>query len=231
MYKRIFKWGEDERGIEGWLMKDMPHFDSAYGLGVAHDTLEHFDNGDCISDELQAFGAIVFGRILGGYWAMQRGDYSGERRPAVQLAADLVEFIFRNDATIPARATRPLPSDDYDVEPVLADIAACTVEHALREQTCWDEWEPKSREEMESIMRDAVSWMRVGYRRAQRRWAHGNPEQFACLFYDLEAKVDELTKRGPERGEWCEMDELHISVSPSGMDFKIRVVEYRDPYA
>lgn len=240
MFKRIFKWDEDERGIEGWIMRDMPHFDAGTGLTVAHDILEHFDNGTELEDEMQAFGAIVYGRVEGGYWSLiANGHYT---KPAEVLSRDLSEFLFGHGqiATLQDRVTRPIGTDDdYGTEETFAAIAAETLRLGERD---WDPEEDEhgndieltnaQKEAMRETMRRAVSWMRVGYRRAQRRWKFSNRETFASMFYELERKIEDVTKQGRfgYGDEFTTHDELHVSVGRN-FDFVVKVKEYRDPYA
>lgn len=71
MIHRIFEWREDqELGGYGWIMKGQPTFNASTGLGIAHDTLEHFANRyGSIADEMLAFGAILRVRVEGGYFS------------------------------------------------------------------------------------------------------------------------------------------------------------------
>jgi len=73
MIRRYKKETSDQSGV-GWLMIGAP---STYfpigGMGVAHDLLEHrpTDSGT-IEEELQALGAMIYIRGVGGFFHRER---------------------------------------------------------------------------------------------------------------------------------------------------------------
>ncbi|UUZ75477.1 hypothetical protein LP414_27565 [Polaromonas sp. P1(28)-13] len=108
MIHRIFEWREDqELGGEGWIMKGQPTFNASRGLGIVHDTLEHFANRyGSITDEMLAFGSILRVRVEGGFFCRQYNP-----NPAFHLSGDLARMMekLRFDENIDrAPPTRPL---------------------------------------------------------------------------------------------------------------------------
>lgn len=210
----------------GWIMRDMPHFDTSLGFGVAHDVLEHFDHGDCVTDEFQAFGAILWGRVNGCYASLAETGVSEFSHKS--LASDLGEMLVREKLVIPDVRTRPLADDGYEPEKKLDELRMLiwqSVAHFDDELN----GTPTFRG-YDAAVDLTLAWMRVGYRRAARRWGHTNPESLASMFWEMEREVDALTKRGPEWRELRENDMLIVSVTPARMKYMVRLDPYKDPF-
>jgi hypothetical protein len=88
-----FRYAEDEEfGSMGWIPLSQPAFNASEGLGVAHDTMEHFTLDGTMEEEMLAFGSIFFIRVETGY--LLQNNYSGYS-PGKILAGDVSGF-FRN---------------------------------------------------------------------------------------------------------------------------------------
>lgn len=180
-------------GETGLKLKDAPTSDTMYaareGILIAHDLLEHqngpADIGD-IGDELEALGAIWY--VRGEY-----GDIT--RRPNVntphQHVASDVDDMLRKVA------------EDPSLMPYCRRTRACVVDEDLQdicrigEETARKEWnynneEPMPRGLIDEYMRAALGRMRIGYRKAARRFK----DQRAAnrLFWNVVAAIDRTIK-------------------------------------
>ena len=216
MVKREFTWGEDQNGTEGWILDGMPHFDASYGLTVAHDCLEHFDLGDQITDEWQAFGAMLYGRGMCG------SLYGPYHTTASNMASDIVRFLADTEFTTPVRRTTRHWDDC--VEDELAQLGREILKGIRSEyDSCGWDGLPKGKDRT-NLVRNVLDWVRVGYRRAERRWKHIGPGSLDYLFVQIR---DEVDKKSRHR----EFDEkLIVRFSPTTAEFSVQVLTLDDLY-
>lgn len=166
------------------------------GLGVAHDTLEHglHDNGT-VAAEFQAFGAMVFVRGLCDYWR-ERGNI---RPPHEHIGSiqDIMERVHDGTQILEAApTTQPLRNER--AEQIIAD----SVFYALREAKEADskyglDYRFLTPEQAEHFR----NWMRIGYRRACRRYAGLDPYDVQYCFGKIETGADKLLKHAEEGQE------------------------------
>lgn len=194
-------------GFMGWRPNWIPHFDPSSGLGVAHDVLEHArrDPGT-IESEFQAFGAIVWLRGESGWFYEHRPHASDI---AWQMASDFMqqaEYLDGEGRKLhPAPKTRPLAYDgaeDMVQRCVTKGLALIRSEH--------EDGYLHGLIDRES----AVSYMRMGYRAAERRL--GDSFGAASLFDRISEGADrhlknaepgmELTLRVDTRAFRVQMD-------------------------
>ena len=213
MSRHVFDWKEDqEYGGYGWVLRGCPHFNAtAYGRTLAHDVLEHFKPkyGD-LTDEMLAFGAMVWGRVQGGWFY----NLTYNPSPAYHMAADLSRFLHdhycdpHTHSLLDPGATRRL-NDDMEDE----------IEAALRQAVKNANAEYADEETGELFTMGATvermrGWMRRGYRAAARRYKGNRPEELCWLFDALAAHIDKRHTHADE-GE-----ELVITIDPQSMTFK-----------
>jgi hypothetical protein len=194
-----FVWGHDEdRGMSGWVLASMPHFDPVQGFALAHDMLEHTDTYPGMEGEAMAFGGICYIRIEGGYMDEERssrGARPDRHEYAITLGYELANFFeHENDdhgGWVIERTEEP-PVDDEELELLFADIARETSRQGQKE-FLWSEDEEERREHRRDMRKAAVSiipWLRRGYRKCEAFWEAGNPQQMSCLFRDIESTID-----------------------------------------
>jgi len=197
-----------EWGCVGWRFAGNDAFRPADPRINAHDLLEHFpeDTGQDISGELQAIGAIWYGRIQSGV----------VYQPPV-AARDLADCVLRNsnelrqvlqEEIVVRGATRRTLSNPPDEPPVddpvmdrcLREVVSLgmdamlkrlrTEEYVASIQTLLELGgeavsraifaENHRRLESGEIQRAALSWIRKGFRRAHERY--GSPQRLGNLY-------------------------------------------------
>jgi hypothetical protein len=207
-------------GMNGWRQADKPHFDPLMGLTVAHDILEHFPNGtESPADEFQALGAAYFIRGETGY--MQRNGNINP--PAKHIASDfpdIFQHIIHENMSLPyAPKTRKIDLDYVE------NFIAATLQEAeklLKEE--FGDWDDFIERALELLPRVA-DWIRIGYRRAARRYSRWQ-DNAVEIFDQISEKADKALKRA-EIG-----DKLIVSFSLKMGEAKIRhVPAYEEEYA
>lgn len=219
-FVREFEWAEDEElGGEGWMLKGAPYgFNVAFGLGVAHDTLEHFPNKyGGIENEMLAFGSIMYLRAEGGYWY----NVGSFRSPAESMASDVYKFLVEDqELQIQPRKTRKL-EEDSEPELVLADMETEFCKLWESEGYHGDPHERWTLEEGLQAFRKAADWIRTGYRMAVARYP-GHPSEWAYLFDQMVREVD----KQHSRADYGEI--LRVSVDLQRTTYSLKRIWARD---
>lgn len=181
---------DDDYGSFGWRPKWQPTFNALRGIAVAHDCLEHFPNDDAsVEAELQALGASWFIRGETGYFF----DYGwGDRDPVRNIAAEISQLV---EETLNAGQLLPEPPSarplDAGVERMLKRVAAAGIDDA---QT---EWRHRGTDEpfpADWNVRSVLGWLRLGYRKAKRRYRHISQYQVKEVFWQIEKGADRLLR-------------------------------------
>lgn len=204
-YTRYFDWKDSANFEPGWIMRGMPNFDPIGSLGMAHDVLEHLTpNDDSMEAEMRAFGVIVWGRGMSGWFYRANSRYT----VAATLSHDLCEFIrnhYLGGETLheapPGRGRKRL--DDDDAERILFDVFRETLKATRRSAPDYmddDEEIADLRHYAAGFMRTAMPWMRMGFRQAERRYRDSNPDEFTWMFEQLESEFRNTAYTG-EFGE------------------------------
>ncbi len=170
-------------GSLGWRPKNDYDADPLSGMATAHDTLEHFeDDIGRISDELQAFGAMMWGRGEGG-WFWQNTMYC----PGANMASDLPELY-----------------SHYHHQGMYFGPAPRRTNRLNDECECWlDKFRSQSIRNAKDMYGVDMSdvrrfigwcrdWMRIGYRRARRRFRNISACQFTYAFEEISRRADKL---------------------------------------
>jgi hypothetical protein len=211
-YTRTFVWGEHEdSGITGWLMERMPHFDPVSpDFGMAHDVLEHLDRGCKFSDELQAFGSMLYIRALSGWWY----DRGSHHTPAQQMASDLANFLHREDFVVDRVRANKLDDIDDCAEDELAAVIEETAKSVWAEA---DEEDTLTEDELRLTLIDVAGWMRKGFRRCYHRYHRRSPGEMGAFFESLCGELKPYGKRHPDYG-----DKLIVSINVEELTHKVR---------
>lgn len=220
MFKREFEWREDEEyGGWGWIPKGFPKFNAGRGMLVAHDTLEHFTNDSgTLEAEIRALGAMVLIRGEGGYF-WNKGSIQG---PEKSLGADLAHFYSElsngmhsdeGEFSMPPR-TRCLDTEgDYIIEQALKEGREL-FELERKYNGSESEVDEKKLKEWERKMR---GWLRIGYRKAVKRYHNALPHELSYLFDCVEEKIDTRFKSGEQ------YETLTVKVDPKKLSFRVEV--------
>lgn len=186
----------EDYGENGWRLLSQPGFDPLPGMAVAHDVFEHFPDGDdSPADEFQALGASYLIRGESDYWV-------GSNHPApVHIASDfpmILSHIVGYNMSLPSPVPFPRKLDSI-AEDALCDI----IKHARK--NIEDEWElssddPRysvSKETLDGYLNAALGWMRIGYRRAKKRYGD-KLWRVSRQFVEVQERADQLLKHADE---------------------------------
>jgi hypothetical protein len=212
-----FRWGQDDRGNNGWIPKGYPHFDAVAPGQFAHDCLEHFPRGlkhGQIADELLALGARLYIRVKSEWWWTQ----SFRINPPDQWAAEL-ELLMREmrdgGAAAPAVITEPLLDDDMDDEIEAAVSKAVRVANReLAYQGSYDDHGHPDYEVESELMQSMAAWVRRGYRACVARFKGRAAYDVMWLGQQLDEAVARYS-----RGD--EGDELIVRIHEKDMEYHI----------
>ncbi len=205
--KYVFTCAEHEDfGSLGWRLKSQPDFDPLTGMAVAHDILEHFPGGDgSPADEFQALGASI--HVRDGYYANgTAGDNIGSDFPEI-MRHIIYEHMHLNSAP------RTNPCDSW----VEAEITKAI--NVLERELEYMHLEP---DELASVRRcypDIRGWMRVGYRKALKRYKGLYKNDIQRLFREIEQEADRRLKYAEEGAE------LTVSLTLTALKAKITMKE------
>jgi hypothetical protein len=174
-----------EFGSLGWRLEDKPYFDPLGGMAVAHDILEHFPRcGDTIHDELQALGASL--------WVRESYPYNGN--PGENIASDF-PMIFAhavNDSMELRQPPRTYRLPDY----VEREIHTAVQRFKRMKQD--GDWVDEDGGIFKRAIQAIPGWLRIGYRRAVRRY-HGLDQASVCyLFRTIQTAADNTLKYAEE---------------------------------
>jgi hypothetical protein len=176
-YPSIDRSGRD-MGI-GWIERGAPDtYFPGSGMTVAHDLLEHKLHPKYgIEEELMAFGAMLFIRGQGGYFAQHGRKYTTWAENTCDELAEMLSN-YRN-AIAPCRSWR---LDDY-IEGEIGDVLHRT------KRSLADEF-PEAREVItDASFAHMVNWLRRGFRWAENRYRIGAANT-CYLFMQVQQEVD-----------------------------------------
>lgn len=181
---RWFTWVDGhhtEHGLAGWQMKGFEDLEPAADFGVAHDALEHHTLALGMDAEMQAFGAILYGR-----W--QR-DGLGLCRP---LAADVHDFLGTGAKwCTPCKRFTTLDDDDWS-ETAIAEFAK-ELKGMLVDSGNYDDSDM-----LDDRIKDMCEWIRRGFRRTARVWEnHYGHHAFLSAFDDIVREVKRIGSAEP----------------------------------
>jgi len=218
MYHTFTYKHDDERGYSGWVLNSKPFFDPMRGLGVAHDVLEEMPHGgEQPHDEAMALGAMIYGR------GAHCGVFFNPIETTIAYEFDeLFEHAFEEEGyrLQPAPNTRPLRGDEdrEETEELIQKII-----HILktRIQTIPNDLHLYTDAQIQQALEwlpHATSWLRIGFRRAAKRFYRLGRYEVYSLFQRIEKEVDKLK---PELG-----DQITVRVSYRRCDVNIYMREY-----
>ncbi|MPQ56254.1 hypothetical protein [Duganella sp. FT27W] len=213
-----FKWGRDERGMEGWVAEGYANFDVTMPGQFAHDVLEHLPRGlkhGQIADELMALGARLYARVKSEWWWSQGFRVGVPETWGMELVTLLTD-IRAAGLSEPALIVEPLLNDDMDDEIEAAlEYGALKANREFEYQASWDKslQGQASYDAQSELFQNMAAWMRRGYRACVARFKDRRPADIMWLgeLMDQEAKMY-------DRGE--EGDKLSVRVHEKDMEFE-----------
>lgn len=184
----------------GWREKGKQHFEPLKGLAVAHDCLEHFpDDGPEIEHEVQALGASLHVRGL----EINNTYHSYERWES--LESDMIELfrLYRYQDVkfnTPPRTTKLAADPEDQIDKLMSNLREF-LESEMNDED--DDRTTSAR--LDSFVPKVRGWLRVGYRRAVRRWRLES-WQICSVFNRISEKADKYLKIAEDG------DEIKVSV-------------------
>lgn len=197
----------------GWVPIDKPWFDVSSKDFLCHDVFEEFPGGcDQPHDEFQALGAYLWGRGRMRYMGLTREAQSfthvvmpvnaimecfrhafSDHSDDDYLRDDQVDRSFK---LIPAPAIKA--SKNIWLEGVLDEIMTQVQEWLMRalekdEDRRCDYWQTdEAINECLEYLVHLRNWIRIGWRRAQKRYANIDPWEVVLMFQSLEKQTSAL---------------------------------------
>jgi hypothetical protein len=198
-----FHYAEDqELGGMGWIPLKQLAFNASEGLGVAHDTMEHFTLDGSMEDEIMAFGSIFYIRVETGY--LLQNNYSGYS-PGKILAGDISGF-FRNawcagsNRILKPYVGRPRHLDtclEHDLEELCRE-AMRYLRDEIGDYGTATEWQD-FRAANPSIEDNMKRWVRAGYWKCKARYRGASCFELADAFDTIVRKVKDI--KHPDCGD------------------------------
>jgi len=162
------------------------------GGDFAHDTLEHFSpptDDDHILNEALALGTVWWGRV-GANWLNRSASYYTAEQGLVQLATSFAEEVHMSGEDLLPAKHRVLPdasSEGFAQDYLAPELAKCSLPDSAAV---------------------VLSWMRVGWVRADKRWGERSPgwtregrrHKFVSLFWDINSQTRNPHKCSEEEG-------------------------------
>lgn len=176
-----------EHDYTGWRLESQPGFDPVGGMGVAHDVLEHFPNGDASpADEFMALGAALIIRGNQGYWHQRTPFNPHAHKHIGGEFPDILGHVVNGEMELPSPG-RTKPVEDYDY------LIIDTIKEARRLLNSeFDEEDERAR--YVKLLWFALGWMRKGMRKALKRYSGQRMDWAYYAFRGIEKTVDELRK-------------------------------------
>ena len=201
----------EEHGGQGWVLDSKPYFDPMDGMGVAHDILEEFPHGkDQPHDELLAMGALIFGR--GEQW--ERGRESMIESVSYECTRVFDHVFYEKGYSLAfCHPNKPLQGDDEYYEAVIQAIGKHIAETNGNEDL--REYDSDQAEKIIGEVENIKNWLRLGFRKARRRFNNLDGSDVAFLFERITNEVNRVTKMA-ELG-----DTLSVRVSYKRNDVEI----------
>lgn len=187
MITRIFKLGiDDDFGTYGLRPANRPEFNHSSGITVMHDLLEHFpdDTGD-VEGELMALGAMLYVRDGDNWFAHTNSRFGAARSTAAEMVP--LSTALDVDGRTHLRPCRQPPIRDKHgtIEGLLDAIyfeTNCLLSQEFSSEPDMIEWTRDGA--------DMLGWMRLGYRRAKRRYRRYSERHMEELFRCGAEQVD-----------------------------------------
>lgn len=181
----------EDFGTKGWRQQSQPGFDPLGGMAVAHDIIEHFPNGDeSPADEFQALGASLL--IRQDYYYASKGQYTTS--PALNAASDMPEIIRHVVHEHMHLPEAPKTLRLRDGEELVQTFVRASYKLVRSE---FEDYSDDELAQMREVVRKSEGWVRIGYRRAQKRYA-GKMGQTLSLFCSIERMANRLLEQAEE---------------------------------
>lgn len=195
---REFIWQQDpDHGNWGWQMKGMPHFNAAAEAStVYHDSMEHLTKGTDLSDEFQAFGAMLFLRVVSGFEPNERPNaiYTVPQGIGSDLASFVSDELQKTNVheLAPLRTKYAFKRIHGEDEWVNARIDEAFQTY-LKEFSSEYDGLAVSPSDMAALSVRIRHWIIVGYLACRRRWEDAPAYAQGCA-YRVTEDVRELTE-------------------------------------
>lgn len=204
----------DDAGFAGWKIDGMPMFEAASALGVAHDSLEHFNSCQTYAAEFMAFGAMLHIRGVGDYWEMTLHPtplYS------LVICSEVADLLAKCKLKLPP-CKAPALGDEVAARHYegLHDSVMALIENEWENVNGWKaDLRTPTTEEFSAAVDLALAWIRKGYHKAVKRYKDADPNMLATMFNEIEKEVERINKRAEDG------DRLTVRFDLDGMNWRV----------
>lgn len=214
---KIHKFLQVDNDITGWVgMPKQDNFDPAQGFTLCHDIFEEFEcpkykQLGLPHNEFLAFGAMYFIRGSTGYF-----DEFG-RGCAESMGSDW-EMIFEH--VIHEKMHFKIPPKTYalqdkQAESDLQEICEEGRKTVFGNYGIGNDLEEYEKEDLIQNLRLVIHWLRIGYRRAEKRYRNCNRYNLSCMFTQIKEAIEKAEK-------YTELDDqLWIFTDFKNNDFRV----------
>ena len=211
--------GDDTHDSEGWVgMPEQDNFDPASGFTLCHDIFEEFEcpkykQLGLPHNELLAFGAMYFVRGSTGYF----DEFGFGRGCAFTMGAGW-ESIFEH--VIGENMHFKIPPKTYalqdkDAEADLQAICEEGRKTIFGNHGVGSDLTGREKEDLIQNLSLVIHWLRIGYRRAEKRYRNCNRYDLSYMFTQIREAV-EIAEKDAEPG-----DQLWIFTDFKNNDFRV----------
>lgn len=218
-----FKWGEDDMtGEKGFMPTAVPDGNAVTGMVAAHDVCEHAVStmGMTLDSEIQAFGAIAFGRMVTGWTDETKyGTFHRDPKPK-DLGEELAQLIWDGYMKDQRFSYCPIPT--VRIERGTGQDLATLMHHCKKWFLDSDNVDPEcnkiERDDVLQKLRErGLRLLRHGWARA--RSMYGHPHTLAGHFENVMRTVDKYLKYEECFGG----EELVVRLNTRTGDIKVRI--------
>ena len=221
MIKRSFTWADDDSyGMTGWVPDFIPNANVSSDFGLVHDVMEHLgEQRGTFEDEIRALGAMIYTRILGGYFYRGYTFRTQEEMMLLEVTELVNQMAWVRSSKLLKEAP-PTKVYNEDLSWLFSEIKAMSRKHfkdEIAEAITLSNYK-------ENILR-AIGWLRLGFVQARSRYYHANPYEVEGLFQEIKTAVNKPNFKHGEYG-----DKLVISINPKQLRFNVKYQEFRGEY-
>ena len=201
-------------GEFGWKPKEIPNFDPVLPNMVLHDIWEHSPGSPATPiEEFQAIGTAMLIRFEGGFFNSIGARPSDALARAFGMLYYHAQVLADRPTTpcpnIPAAHT-PIENTDTEMEMVRAVGKAVDYIHGSNVYT-------NRLKQIDESLKHALPWMRVGYRKAQRRFAGLDYRRLSDVYFKTSEKLKELIQ-----------NENEVTITPKAEKYQVTVKVVRN---
>lgn len=230
MFTKTFTIQKDEDyGIIGLKPSWIPISNAGTGTLIAHDMFEHSATAKfgAAEEELMALGAAHLIRGENGF-LIRNNKQTNESVFSNDIYSILYDLGNNERSRLLSRCEKTLPLKNDEAERVFEEAARLGIDQTVEEWEYLENIEEDTPKDSiigtmldgdystQSLKCTIVDWMRLGYRKATKRYAGVDLYDLARIYKEIGKEVDDIFSDSTEG------DEVRISVNMQNMNFTVR---------